>query len=454
MCYFTLSHQRQCVLLLTLSSAMADECLQSLLEEAWTGGSHGNLSALEEARAWALREVWYEQGQSDYGLCPFVAQRVTKIGGGHPNRHSISKLYEKIDNDEDWFPGKKRNATPGPQPVLSGAKRRKVAKKAMDMKNAGIEPTYSRVLAECGSDVVNPATGRPLDKRAIYNVFRTDCYDEDSGNYWKHMPRLSKSALTEDMRIKRTCFATHVLNWGHTALWFLNHFVWTDICNSILPRSEAKANEQALARKGTRGWISRGCERFSANLKGNKQHVRQASWDTIKVWWIPVLMKGKLHIEVMDPGFPGETPAGASLLVKKLRSAVNKRFQGAVAKPSKVMVDRGRGFYNPGSGQITEQFQCALREYGFTNAMGQNAQIQPGHMQEILLHETAVSWIRWRLAQTVPKECWKETPAEYESRLKRVAADINANLDVEGLCMKLPERLQMLVDSSGDRLKY
>ena len=24
----------------------------------------------------------------------------------------------------------------------------------------------------------------------------------------------------------------------------------------------------------------------------------------------------------------------------------------------------------------------------------------------------------------------------------------------EGLCMKLPERLQMLVDSSGDRLKY
>ena len=98
---------------------MADECLQSLLEEAWTGGSHGNLSALEEARAWALREVWYEQGQSDYGLCPFVAQRVTKIGGGHPNRHSIFKLYEKIDNDEDWFPGKKRNAIPGPQPVLS-----------------------------------------------------------------------------------------------------------------------------------------------------------------------------------------------------------------------------------------------------------------------------------------------------------------------------------------------
>ena len=70
-----------------------------------------------------------------------------------------------------------------------------------------------------------------------------------------------------------------------------------------------------------------------------------------------------------------------------------------------------------------------------------------GHMQEILLHDTAVSWIRCRLAQTLPKECWKETPAEYEARLKRVVADINANLDVEGLCRRLPDRLRKLVDA-------
>ena len=166
------------------------------------------------------------------------------------------------------------------------------------------------------------------------------------------------------------------------------------------------------------------------------------------------MMNGKLHVEVMEPGFPGECAEGAELLVAKLRSAVNRRFQGGATQPDMVMVDRGRGFYKPGTGVITPQYQNALREHGVKNAMGDNASIQPGHMQELLLHETAISWIRWRLAQTVPKECWKETPAEYEARLKHVVADINANLDVEGLCRRLPERLQKLVDSKGERLKH
>ena len=46
------------------------------------------------------------------------------------------------------------------------------------------------------------------------------------------------------------------------------------------------------------------------------------------------------------------------------------------------------------------------------------------------------------------------TSVQYEARLKRVVADINANLDVEGLCQRLPDRLQKLVDAKGDRLKH
>ena len=435
---------------------MANSRLQSLLEEAWTGGSRGHMSAVAEARAWALREVWREQhqGKGDSGLLSFVAARVKKVGGGNPSPSAVSQFFEKVDEDEGWFPGKRSEAAYGPKPVLHGAKRRRVAQKAMDMKESGVEPTYSRMVTDCGEDVINPKTGRPLDKKQIYNVFETECKDAGSENYWKHLPRLSKTALTDKMRQRRFGFASHVLSWGHTALWFLHHFIWTDICNSILPRSEAKANEQALARKGSHGWISRGCELFSANLRGNKSHLKNKSWDTIKIWWIPLLMNGKLHVEVMEPGFPGECAEGAELLVAKLRSAVNRRFQGGATQPDMVMVDRGRGFYNPGTGVITPQYQNALREHGFKKAMGDNASIQPGHMQEILLHETAISWIRWRLAQTVPKECWKEIPAEYEARLKHVVADINANLDVEGLCRRLPERLQKLVDSKGERLKY
>ena len=95
----------------------------------------------------------------------------------------------------------------------------------------------------------------------------------------------------------------------------------------------------------------------------------------------------------------------------------------------------------------------ALRDHNLTNTMGDDARIQPGHMQEVLLHETAVAWIRYRLTQTTPPQCWLETREEYTTRIKGVVEDINRNLDVAGLCNDFPERLQQLIDSGGDRLK-
>ena len=38
-------------------------------------------------------------------------------------------------------------------------------------------------------------------------------------------------------------------------------------------------------------------------------------------------------------------------------------------------------------------------------------------------------------------------------RLREICQHVNANYDVEGLCRKLPERLQLLVDARGDRMK-
>ena len=188
-----------------------------MLEEAWTGGSRGHMSAVAEARAWALREVWREQhqGKGDYGLLSFVAARVKKVGGGNPSPSAVSQFFEKVDEDEGWFPGKRSEAAYGPKPVLHGAKRRRVAQKAMDMKESGVEPTYSRMVTDCGEDVINPKTGRPLDKKQIYNVFKTECKDAGSENYWKHLPRLSKTALTAKMRQRRFRFASHVLTTQH-----------------------------------------------------------------------------------------------------------------------------------------------------------------------------------------------------------------------------------------------
>ena len=79
--------------------------------------------------------------------------------------------------------------------------------------------------------------------------------------------------------------------------------------------------------------------------------------------------------------------------------------------------------------------------------------VQPGKLQELMLHETTVSWIRLRLGKTVPVKPWEETRVEYAARLKMICEDINSNLEVEALCRGFLKRIQKLVDREGGRVK-
>ena len=176
------------------------------------------------------------------------------------------------------------------------------------------------------------------------------------------------------------------------------------------------SHEQALARKGRKGWASQGSELASVNLRGRKEVLKQESWNTRKVWWAPILTRGKLHVVLFDEEFPGETPAGAG--------ALDVRFPNAATKPSCVFVDRGKGFYHPASGKITPTFKKALGEGGFTAFWGDDASVQPGHLQELMLHETAVSWLRVRLERTLPSACWRETTEAFGTRLRACCADV------------------------------
>ena len=65
---------------------------------------------------------------------------------------------------------------------------------------------------------------------------------------------------------------------------------------------------------------------------------------------------------------------------------------------------------------------------------GEDAHEQPGACADVLLHETAVAWIRDGLSKCVPKNPWKETRQQYAARLRYVVADCNDRHDVEGLC--------------------
>ena len=434
---------------------MAHAPQQEVLRQAWLEGRCGNLSAWSEAKLWAVREVWRTLKGGEWGLQSFAAELVTKAGTDeHPSQAAVSLFYQKIDADVDWFPGKSYREKHGPDKVLSIQSTMAIANSAQAMKRRKIEPTYALIVGSCPLAIMNPQTGLPVDKKIVYNIFREYCFDEDADEPWSHKARYSKTSLSEKMIGRRLVFGKFVQDVGHTESWYFMNIIWTDICNSILPRSEQKASEQSLARKGKRGWISPGCEFDSQNLSGNKESEKQNSWGTIKIWWAPVLTRGKLHVEVFDDTFPGENPRGASVLVAKVRAAVNVRFQSDPTPPRTLWTDRGKGFYATSNGKITPEFKQALSDHQFKAIFNDDASIQPGRLQEIMLHETAIAWIRLRLAKSVPKNPWEETREEYTARLKACVADINLHLNVDGLCRALPHRINTLVDRQGDRLKW
>jgi hypothetical protein len=85
--------------------------------------------------------------------------------------------------------------------------------------------------------------------------------------------------------------------------------------------------------------------------------------------------------------------------------------------------------------------------------MHAGASVQPGHLQELMLHETAVAWLRYRLKMSLPPRCWEETPADFSARLRRCCAEVNAELEAGGLRKRFPSRIQTLIEKKGGRLK-
>ena len=55
---------------------------QEALKSFWLQAPDGRLCAREQAKAWALREVWRAEGNGDHGLYSWVASKV-KNGGVH-----------------------------------------------------------------------------------------------------------------------------------------------------------------------------------------------------------------------------------------------------------------------------------------------------------------------------------------------------------------------------------
>ena len=156
----------------------------------WLHGKAGGMAPREQLKAWALREAWLDGKTGTYGMHTWIAERLTKVGGGQPTNVAVKVLLHKIDNDGDWYPGKQYGEKRGRKRVLQGAKALAIANCAQSKKARGVDPTYGQVCGSCKDAVINPGTGNPVDKRAVYVVFKERCYDdpEDPDNMWSNRP--------------------------------------------------------------------------------------------------------------------------------------------------------------------------------------------------------------------------------------------------------------------------
>ena len=111
----------------------------------------------------------------------------------------------------------------------------------------------------------------------------------------------------------------------------------------------------------------------------------------------------------------------------------------------------------PPWGTITGDYETACREFGFKPWAGTNAKkgprAEPRDIGDVLLHETAISWLRREEESTRPLRPWEETPEELSRRIQQCVSHINREFDVRGLCMEFPGRLDALVKTThGGRL--
>ena len=433
---------------------MAHDDEQQELAQLWKKArKDGCMSPWQQAKAFGLKEAWEElHGEKTYGKIAWITERVYVQGQPpkHPSNEAVRKLLLKMAEDEDWFPGKVYGSLGGRPAQVPEMNKATMARSAMALKSRGIEPTYALVIAQCPNASINPVTGAPVSKQVVYDIMESRCYDIDPETPWCHQKRLAQVPVLPQDVPKRLAFGKHMLALKHTVVWYLRHVIWTDICNSVIPTTIRKANAQALARKGGSGWISDDAKRQPENMRGNKRELVLAGKECLRVYWMPVLAHGKLHVELLGSGFAGDHVNGMPTFVHKLRVSINSRFHDD--QPDIVFVDRGGGFYHPG-GSMTDEFKRALKQHDFKAFHGDDASIQPGSSGDLWPHETSVSWIRKRLTVTLPAEPWEETEEELGARLKAAATWVNQHHDVEALCKEMPQRMRDLVyKTKGQRL--
>lgn len=427
------------------------EISQDSLRELWHGGQTGRLSPWEVAKALGLREASKVVHDGEVRF-PWIASRVTKIGGGNPGTGSLHELFAKIDGDPEWFPGKHNGVKRGPQPLFTAVKRRCVATSFMARKKSrGEQPSAETAILNCPKATWNAKTRRPFCEKTIMSVCTLECYDFDPESPWRFQSPLQKIFLPNPLKEHRLCMGRYLQRYGQSANWWASEVVWFDPCCSIIAGSEKQWQQMRQALKGRKRYISDDAKLYSPNLPAASTALKQRQWGGKKVNWFMVLARGVVHVEVMPADWT-LNGAGVAAFVDRLPGVLRKMLGEGARLPRHVFTDRGTGMYNP-HGKVVSEYSDAVDRNGFHLYWGPDASKQAPDMGDVLLHETAVSWFRNVLRKDKPKGVpWEETQVEWAVRARKAVAYVNQEYDVAGLCRQFPSRIRDVIDGEGERL--
>ena len=421
----------------------------------WSSGRTGTLSPWNVAKVFALVKI--SAKRSLHLTDGEIASDVEKVGGGTPSDNTIRQWRERFEADPQWHPGKQAEdaATPGRKKVISKQQEATIARSAMALKSKGIEPTVAAVIAQCPTATTNPETDEAFTPKVILEVFRTRCYDKDASSPWEHVSSKCKSALTPELKIARLEWADIMLGKRHHRGWYHRHVVWMDPCHTIIPGRAKTEFDQKMASYGkAKRWISADARDDSRNLRSGPYVNKTLQWGDKRLWWCIFLAQGKVHVEVLPDGWSQWD--GQTVVVPKLPGILKKMLGRDATYPDYVFTDRGPGYYHPSSGTINPGYFAALKEHGFTPWAGEHSKWQPPDLPDVLLHETAVSWVRKYLKQHPVKlmPSMDENIRRVTSVLQEACLHINTHYEVDDLCNSLPDRLNLLKEKEGERLKY
>ena len=190
-----------------------------------------------------------------------------------------------------------------------------------------------------------------------------------------------------------------MLNFNHHAGWYFRHVIWMDPCHSIIPgRPKTLWDQQQYNYGKSARWMSDDSAHLSQNMRPSPYTNKTCQWGDVKVWWYMIVTAGEVHIHVMGKEWH-QDPQGQAKVVAALPGILRKMLGTGEPQPKVLFTDRGPGYYHPSSGNICREYQEALEENGFTPSAGENAKWQPADIPDLLLHETAVAWVRKFLRQ-------------------------------------------------------